>query len=208
VRRRQHVNPLGLGLSRRRASVPEIPAGRPLEIEVGCADAQFLFERALRDPDRFYVGIDTRHQFIDGINRRAAAEARPVLGVFGHANHHLASMFAPGRASRVFVNFPDPWFKRRHHKRRMLDRDLACSIHTVLEPGGELLFQTDVWAIALDALAVLDGLDDRYANAAGPWSFWKGPNPFGARSWREQHCEEDGLPIWRLLYRSIQPPRG
>ena len=202
MRRRQHVNPLGLGLSRRRAQAAEIPAGRPLEIELGCADAQFLFERAQRHPDRFYVGIDIRHQLIDDVNRRAAAEARPVLGLFGHANLHLESMFAAGRASRVFVNFPDPWFKRRHRKRRMLDRDLACSIHTILEPGGELLLQTDVWAIALDALAVLDGLDDLYTNAAGPWSFWKGPNPFHARSWREQHCEGAGLPIWRLLYRS------
>ncbi len=203
MRRRQHVNPLGLGLSRRRENVPEIPAGHPLEIEVGCADAQFLFERALRDPDRFYVGIDIRHQLIDDVNRRAAADAQPVLGVFCHANHHLEEMFAAGRASRVFINFPDPWFKRRHHKRRMLDRELACSIHAILEPGGELLFQTDVWAIALDALAVLDGLDDRYTNTAGPWSFWKGPNPFSARSWREQHCEEEGLPIWRLLYRRL-----
>jgi len=200
-RRRQHVNPLGLGLSRRRVHPADIPVGRRLELEVGCADAQFLFERAQREPSHFFIGLDIRHQLIDEVNRRARAEARPVLGLFAHANLHLDEVVSSARAACVYINFPDPWFKRRHRKRRMLDRELACSIHTILETGGQLLLQTDVWPIALDAMAVLDGLDDRYVNAAGPWSFWKGTNPFGARSWREQHCEESGLPIWRLLYR-------
>jgi tRNA (guanine-N7-)-methyltransferase len=200
VRRRQHVNPLGLGLSRRGAIAPEIPPGRPVEVEIGCADAQFLFERAQREPGRFYIGLDIRNQLVDEVNRRARRERQPVVGLFAHANRHISELFGDSTVARVFVNFPDPWFKRRHHKRRMLDRELARSIHVILEPGGQLLLQTDVWAIALDAMAAVDGLDDRYANAAGPWSFWRGPNPFFARSWREQHCEAAGLPIWRLLY--------
>jgi len=104
---------------------------------------------------------------------------------------------------RVFVNFPDPWFKRRHRKRRLMDEELARDIHRVLEPDGELLFQSDVWDIALDAMGVLDALDHLFVNAAGPWSFWRAPNPYAARSWREQHCEEASLPIWRLLYQKI-----
>jgi tRNA (guanine-N7-)-methyltransferase len=203
VRRRQHVNPLGLGLARRRAAALELPPGRPVELEIGCADAQFLFERARREPGHFYVGLDIRHQLIDEVNRRARTDGQPVLGVFAHANLHLDEIFPVASAARVYVNFPDPWFKRRHRKRRMVDRDLARSIHAVLAPGGQLLVQSDVWAIALDAMAVLDGLDERFANEAGPWSFWRAPNPFGVRSWREQHCEEAGLPIWRLLYRKL-----
>lgn len=201
MRRRQHVNPLGMGFSRRSAQAPPIPDGKEVELEIGCGDAQFLFERAVREPEHAFIGVDIRHQLINEVNRRARAERKPVTAVFAHANLHLAALFAPGRVARVYANFPDPWFKRRHHKRRMLDRDLSLTIHRILAPGGELLFQTDVWAIALDAMSVLDGLDDHYMNQAGPWSFWRGPNPFGARSWREQHCEEDGLPIWRLLYR-------
>jgi tRNA (guanine-N7-)-methyltransferase len=200
VRRRQHVNPLGLGFTRRRPPAPALPAGRAVEIEIGCADAQFLFERAAREPAHFYVGIDIRHQLIDDVNQRAESTGLPVMATFGHANLHLESLFPAGRAARVFVNFPDPWFKRRHRNRRLMDGDLARSIATVLAPGGELLLQSDVWDIALDAMAVLDGLDDLYSNAAGPWSFWKGRHPYGARSWREAHCEDAGLPIWRLLY--------
>jgi tRNA (guanine-N7-)-methyltransferase len=201
VRRRQHVNPLGMGLSRRAAMAPDLPPGRPVEVEIGCADAQFLFERARLEPGNVYVGLDIRSQLVDGVNRRALLERQPVVGLFAHANRHVEDLFRPASVARVYVNFPDPWFKRRHHKRRMLDAELARSIQAILAPGGELLFQTDVWAIAIDAMAVLDGLDEIFANASGPWSFWRGPNPFSARSWREQHCEEAGLPIWRLLYR-------
>ncbi len=201
MRKRQHVNPLGLGLTRRFASAPALPEGAPLEIEIGCAEAQFLFERARRAPGHIYVGVDIRQPLIDAVNRRAREELLPVIGAFAHANMHLGELFPPGRAARVYVNFPDPWFKRRHRKRRMLDRELAVVIHGLLEPGGQLLMQTDVWAIVLDAMAVLDGLDELFVNEAGAWSFWRGPNPFSARSWREQHCEESGLAIWRLLYR-------
>lgn len=199
MRRRQHVNPLGFGFTQRHGGAPFIPVGRPLEIEVGCADAQFLFERARVDPERFYVGIEIRDQLVDDVNRRARAESQPVACVFAHAMH-MGALIPSGRAERVYINFPDPWFKTRHHKRRMIDRELALASHAALAPGGQVLVQTDVWGIALDAMAVFDALDDRFDNAAGPWSFWRSGNPFGARSWREQHCEEDGLPIWRLLY--------
>ena len=43
--------------------------------------------------------------------------------------------------------------------------------------------------------------DGRFANVAGEWSFWRGGNPYGVRSWREQNAEETGLPIWRIWYR-------
>jgi tRNA (guanine-N7-)-methyltransferase len=201
VRRRQHVNPLGLGFERHRGGLPRLTGDLPLELEIGCADAQFLFERAALEPDRRYLGLEIRDQLVDEVNARAEREGVPVEALFCHANHHLTAVLPPGRVARVFVNFPDPWFKRRHHKRRLMDDELARAIAHVMEPGGDLLFQSDVWAIALDAMAVLDAMDDTLENQAGPWSFWRGRHPFGARSWREQHCEADGLPIWRLLYR-------
>lgn len=201
MRRRQHINPLGLTLERFRGRPPELPASGPVEVEIGCADAQFLFERAAREPHHSYVGLEIRESLVKDVNQRARAEGAPVQAVFCHANHHLDLLFPPERIARVYVNFPDPWFKRRHHNRRLMDAELARAIHRVLEPDGVLLFQSDVWDIALDAMGVLDALDDLFTNQAGPWSFWRTPQPFGARSWREAHCEAEGLPIWRLLYR-------
>jgi tRNA (guanine-N7-)-methyltransferase len=203
VRKRQHVNPLHAGYQNFRGRTPSLQAGRAIEVEIGCAEAQFLFERAAIDPDRTYVGLEIREVLVDDVNDRAARLGAPVQAVFCHANHHLDAIFPAASVARVYLNFPDPWFKRRHRKRRLMDAGLAVDIHTILAPGGELLFQSDVWHIALDAMGVLDAADHLFRNESGPWSFWRGPNPYGVRSWREQHCEEAALPIWRLLYQKI-----
>ncbi|HET6610850.1 MAG TPA: hypothetical protein VFG83_02625 [Kofleriaceae bacterium] len=201
MRIRQHVNPLGAGFAEFRGERPVWPENAPVEVEVGCADAQFLFERATVDPDRFYIGIDIRDRVVDWVNDKARAAAVPVAAVFCSANHHLADLIPEAGAARVYVNFPDPWFKSRHHKRRMVDDALASAIARILAPGGELFFQSDVWPVALDALAILERHDHAFENLAGEWSFWKSGNPYGARSWREASCEAAGSEIWRIRYR-------
>jgi tRNA (guanine-N7-)-methyltransferase len=202
IRVRQHVNP-DSPFYEDMVVAPLAMGNAPVELEIGCAEAQFLFERARVDPARRYVGLEIREKLVHFVNRRARLEEQPVEAVFCHANHHLAALFPPASVDRVYLNFPDPWFKRKHHERRMIDPGLATQIGTILRPGGDLLVQSDVWAIVLDAMAAFDGMDDRFANQAGAWSFWRGANPYGVRSWRESHCEAEGLPIWRLLYRRL-----
>ncbi|MBA3456627.1 MAG: hypothetical protein H0T42_26295 [Deltaproteobacteria bacterium] len=199
MRIRMHVNPTQLHFTRFRGERPPLD-GRLVEVEIGCADAQFLFERAAVDSSRLYVGLEIREDFTLLVNKRAKRDGLPVHAVFCHAQLHVKEVFAAGGVERVYVNFPDPWFKRRHHVRRMVDPALADQIAHALRPGGELFFQTDVWAIALDAMATFDA-DERFVNASGEWSFWKQGNPYGVRSWREQNAEETGLAIWRIMYR-------
>ncbi len=200
MRIRQHVNPTDLFFETFRGQKPVLDPARELEVEIGCADAQFLFERAAKHPERQYVGLEIREDLVHWVNNKAKQLGAPVHAVFCHAQLHTTLIFPRAAAKRVFVNFPDPWFKRRHHVRRMVDDVLAEQIAYVLEPGGELLVQTDVWDIAIDAMSSFDG-DDRFINVAGEWSFWKDGNPYGVRSWREQNAEETGLPIWRIFYR-------
>jgi tRNA (guanine-N7-)-methyltransferase len=200
VRIRQHVNPLGLYFEPFRGQKPVLAPGRPIEVEIGCAEAQFLFERAAQEPERTYIGLEIREDLVDLVNKRAAAEAAPVHAVFCQAQLHLREVFGETKIDRVYLNFPDPWFKRRHQKRRMIDAVLVAGIAEVARPGAEVFVQSDVWDIALDAMAVLER-DGRFANASGEWSFWRGGNPYGVRSWREQNAEETGLSIWRILYR-------
>jgi tRNA (guanine-N7-)-methyltransferase len=197
VRIRQHVNPLGAYFEQFRGERPPFVAGRALEVEIGCAEAQFLFERARLDPDRTYVGLEIREELVAWVNKRARDVGAPVHAVFCHAQLHMHDVFGDAKVARVYINFPDPWFKRKHHARRMVDPALADAIASVASPGAEIFVQSDVWAIALDAMAALE---PRFANAAGEWTFWRGGNPYGVRSWREQHAEEHGLPIWRILY--------
>jgi tRNA (guanine-N7-)-methyltransferase len=198
MRVRQHVNPLDVFFETFRGTVPALRPGHPLELEIGCADAQFLFERAAQDPGRDFVGLEIREDLVAYVVKKAKKTGLPVQPVWCHAQLHMKQIFAPAVASRIFVNFPDPWFKRRHHVRRMVDSVLAEQIDYVLANDGELFVQTDVWDIAIDAMSAFEPL---FVNQAGEWTFWKQGNPYGVRSWREQNAEETGLPIWRLLYR-------
>jgi tRNA (guanine-N7-)-methyltransferase len=200
VRIRQHVNPRSLHFEQFRGTRPAIPAKAVVEIEIGCADAQFLFERARVAPEHVFVGLEIREDLVALVNRRAGLERVPVSAVFCQAQLHLLEIFAASSIDRIYLNFPDPWFKRRHQSRRMIDGVLADGIARVARPGAEIFVQTDVWDIALDALAVLERVE-ALSNLAGEWSFWRDGNPYGARSWREEHAVTHGLPIWRLRYR-------
>jgi tRNA (guanine-N7-)-methyltransferase len=199
MRIRQHVNPKQLHFERFRGDPPPLD-GRPVELEIGCADAQFLFERAERDPSRLYVGLEIREDLVLYVNRKARKLGAPVHAVFCQAQLHMRNVFPAGAVDRVYINFPDPWFKRRHHERRMVDDALADGVAYAARSGADLFVQSDVWDIALDAMSTFDA-DERFTNVAGDWTFWKDGNPYGVRSWREQNAEETGLEIWRILYR-------
>ncbi len=202
MRVRQHVNPLHSHFGRFRGDLPPFVDGQLIEVEIGCADAQFLFERSIVDPERLYVGLEIREELVHWVNRKAKREARPVHAVFCQAQLHIDHIFAGRKAERVYLNFPDPWFKKRHHERRMIDDALITGVASILRPGGELFVQTDVWDIAIDALAVVENRPEWFTNTSpdGQWSFWRGGNPFGAQSWREMNAAVEGLPVWRTLY--------
>ena len=68
----------------------------------------------------------------------------------------LPRLFAAASVRRFHLNFPDPWWKSRQQKRRVVGAGLARDIHAALEPGGELFVETDIFDIALDAMAVLE----------------------------------------------------
>jgi tRNA (guanine-N7-)-methyltransferase len=198
MRIRQHVNPTQVHFERFRGEKPPLD-GRLVEVEIGCADAQFLFERAAIDPSRLYVGLEIREDLTILVNKKARQYGLPVHATFCQAQLHTKMLFAAGSVEQVYVNFPDPWFKRAHRDRRMVDDVLADQIAHILRPGGALFVQTDVWDIAIDSMEAFDG-DDRFENVAGEWTFWKTGNPYGVRSWREQNAEETGLTVWRMMY--------
>jgi tRNA (guanine-N7-)-methyltransferase len=180
-----------------------VPTGREVEVELGCADARWLFERA-SDRERFLVGVEIRRELVRQVN--AQARERKLAGrlraIYANLSTDLDRLFADGAVSRFVLNFPDPWFKRRHFKRRVLTPELAEILARKLVSGGELFFQSDVWDLALDAMDVLEA-SCRFENARGAWTFVK-RNPYGAQSLREVRCLEREKPIWRLLYRTLR----
>jgi tRNA (guanine-N7-)-methyltransferase len=200
---RHHVNPLHAPYWARQLPPIALPRDRAVEAELGCADARFLFERAPHHPDTFFVGLEIRQPLVKLVNRQAAEQNLPNLrAIFCNINVDLPTLIPDDSLDRVYINFPDPWFKRRHQKRRLVTDELVEVLHQKLRRRGELFFQSDVFDLALDAMAVLEAATTRFANVQGPWSFARG-NPYGARSLREVRCEERGMRIWRMCYRRI-----
>lgn len=199
------MNPLKQGFLRVAGERLKLPAG-PVEVELGCADARFLFERAALQQETTYVGVEIRREMVDRVRRRAQAEGLSRLyAVFANMNTDLLALFGPEQIDRVFLNFPDPWFKRAQHKRRVVQPELAQGLVQVVRPGGEVFFQSDIFELALDAMSVLEQTPG-LLNIHGEWSFAR-TNPYGAQSLREVRVLEKGLPVWRICYRKIQADR-
>jgi tRNA (guanine-N7-)-methyltransferase len=203
---RHHVNPLRLDFLERRLARLPLPECVPVEVELGCADARFLFERAPLHGDVHFVGLEIREPLVELVNTQAKQSGLANLEAhFANITVDLDDLFADGALRRVFINFPDPWFKRRHQKRRLVTPELVEIVWRKLSNDGELFFQSDVFPLALDALAVFEGAAVLLENAVEPWRFLRA-NPYGAKSLREVRCEERGMRIWRLLYRKARHP--
>ncbi len=212
---RQHVNPLGIKYSSPRAEPVDRPAHLgprcPIDVELGCADGQFSFQLAAAHPERFVVGLEIRDKVVE-INRRKVEAAGLKNLHFAYVNMgvDLDRVFAPRSVDRFHLLFPDPWFKSRHHKRRVVELGLCETMADQLRDGGELHFASDVYEVALEALAELEAPDVAalgFRNTSGPWSFCRG-NPYGAASKREDTTLRRGQRVWRICLRYTRPDRG
>ena len=118
---RHHVNPLSVRHLDTGAIRVDVPPGRPLEVELGCAEGDFLFARCQVDPDRSYVGVEIRQALVEQINGKASSLDLPqIQAVYANLLTELERVFAPDSIAICHVNFPDPFFKRSQHKRRVL----------------------------------------------------------------------------------------
>jgi tRNA (guanine-N7-)-methyltransferase len=200
---RQHVNPLKSNFFTIAPAAVASRAGVPMEVELGSAEAWFLMDRAKEEPAADYVGVEIRRELVDKANDECARVGLgQVRNVFANISVDLPRLFQPGQVRRFFVNFPDPWWKTKQQKRRVIDGDLFVALYRLLEPGGEIHVATDIFDLALEAMAELEMQPGQYQNLRAPWSFLP-TSPFAARSRRERQCEGDGSRIWRLAYRRL-----
>jgi tRNA (guanine-N7-)-methyltransferase len=211
---RQHVNPLS-----RFFQLPlELPPpgelfqdpALPIHLDIGCARGRFLLAMAQQHPQRNHLGVEIRRALV------SAAEAdRQALGLghlhylFCNANVSLEAWLAalpPGRLELVTIQFPDPWFKKKHHKRRVLQPALLLAIAGALAPGQRLFLQSDVLAVIepMVALCEASGCFSRPLGDARPW---RQDNPLPVPTERETHVLDQGLPVYRVLYERNNAPR-
>jgi tRNA (guanine-N7-)-methyltransferase len=201
---RQHVNPLGAQYLVARAEPIELPvSAERVEIELGCADAKFSFELATAHPTWFVVGLEIREALVE-INRERAKQAQLCNLAFGYVNLNvdLELVFPPASVDRFHLLFPDPWFKARHRKRRVVEPGMLTTVATQLRPGGELHVASDVFELALAAMAELEGPEASelgFRNLGGEWTFAR-ENPCDATSRREDTTLARGQRVWRMRY--------
>lgn len=116
----------------------------PLQVEIGTGFGHFMSQYCLDHPEVNFVGIDYRFKRSFQLARRLHNNCPQGNFRFLRARgERLPFMFAPGEVDRVFYFFPDPWPKRRHHKKRLFRREFLEGVHRVLRVGGSLMVKTD-----------------------------------------------------------------
>jgi tRNA (guanine-N7-)-methyltransferase len=150
------------------AFAPELGAGAPLVVELGFGRGEFLLELAARAPEIAHLGVEVSHKRVLKMARRLArTELRNVRLVEARAEAVVHECLAPGSVRAFWVNFPDPWPKKRHQRRRLLQPALVRELAVRLAPGGELHAATDHVEYAEAIHAVLSG-EALLENAAAP----------------------------------------
>ena len=175
----------------------------PIEVEIGPGHGGFALDHADLHRERDLVAIETRRSDCELIRERAAKRGlRNLLVLQGDAKVLLPWLFAPGSIAAVHVQFPDPWWKKRHHKRRMVDAELAHLLRGLLAPSALVDFRTDVPAYAREAVATWEAAGFR--NLDGPGQLWMGTPE--VLSTRERRYAVTAQPVFRARFENPGPP--
>jgi tRNA (guanine-N7-)-methyltransferase len=131
----------------------------PIEIEVGSGKGAFLLSSAEAKPDTNFVGIEKQPRWIRFIEERLRRNPLANVRIVCADAAIVIARFIPDRSVRAYhVYFPDPWWKTRHHKRRVVSSELGIELLRTLEPDGVIHLATDVEArfrAMLEELAML-----------------------------------------------------
>ena len=149
---RQHVNPLSINFNQieRIPSLSEMfdDSKLNLHLDIGCAAGDFLFDLALVNTSWNYLGIEIREKLVKNAKLRVIErEIKNLYFVFGNANNILndvQSKFIIKNLKSISFNFPDPWFKKRHYKRRVIQPEFINILSNSLQKGTLIFIKTDV----------------------------------------------------------------
>jgi tRNA (guanine-N7-)-methyltransferase len=172
----------------------------PHVLEIGFGNGEALAWASEHDPARDYLGVEVHGPGVGRLMNALAARNASNVRLYKHdAVEVLENEIPPNSLSEVRIWFPDPWHKKRHNKRRIVQPEFVALLASRVASGGLLHLATDWEAYAQHMLEVMESAPD-WCNDVGPGQYADKP------AWRiETHFERRGLRlghgVWDLLYR-------
>ena len=208
---RQHVNPLSKNFdeTERIPSLIEMfdDSKLPLHLDIGCASGEFLFDLALDNTNWNYLGIEIRERLVKTAKLKVREkEIKNLYFVFGSANNILndfQSKLIVKNLQSISLNFPDPWFKKRHYKRRVIQPEFVNNLSNLMQKGTLFFIKTDVKDLFdyMDYTISSDfnfkKLDKEHLNYSSSF------NPNKLQTNREKYVNVSELDIFERIYIKI-----
>jgi tRNA (guanine-N7-)-methyltransferase len=149
---RQHVNPLSKNFDELEKILPLSDmfdnSKLNLHLDIGCASGDFLFDLALANANWNYLGIEIRERLVKTAKSKVRdRKMKNLYFVFGNANKILndfQNKFIFKNVKSISFNFPDPWFKKRHYKRRVIQPEFVDILSNFIQNGCFIFIKTDV----------------------------------------------------------------
>ena len=208
---RQHVNPL----SRNFDQIERIPPLTEmfddykfnLHLDIGCAAGEFLLDLALVNPNWNYLGIEIREKLVKTAKLRVKErEIKNLYFLFGNANNILNNFEGKlilQNVKSISCNFPDPWFKKRHNKRRVIQPEFINILSNSLQTESIIFIKTDVKDLFdyMDC-TISDNLSFKEIDKQ-VFNYSKSFNPDKVQTNREKYVIVNKLDIFESIYIKI-----
>tara|TARA_B100001758_G_scaffold10249_1_gene7694 strand:+ start:42 stop:671 length:630 start_codon:yes stop_codon:yes gene_type:complete len=208
---RQHVNPL----SKNFFEIDPIPPLNqvfenpklPLHLDIGCASGDFLFELSLKNKNWNYIGIEIREKLVLNANlKMKSRENKNLYFSFGNANNifnQSNNKSIINFITSISFNFPDPWFKKKHHKRRVIQPKLINLLSNSMKKGSLIFIKTDVREL-FDHMELTISESIKFKKIPyQDFKFYESFNPNRIQTNREKYVILNQLKIYESIYKKI-----
>ena len=172
----------------------------PLEIEVGSGKGLFIANASGNTPEHNFVGIEIARKYAKHAAGRLAKTDRPnAIMVCGDAEPLFKERIAAGSLEAVHVYFPDPWWKKRHRKRRVLNETSITNFAKSLRSGGRLHFWTDVLDYFEDTIEMIAEIAPQLGVPI-PEEEVEANHDLDYRTHFERRSRQHSIPVYRVRY--------
>ena len=199
VRVHQHVNPLSpfYVFEPEPIKLDQIfsDSALPLHLDIGCGRGRFILKMAEIESGRNFLGVEIREPLVIEANEKARGKKLDNLH-YEFCNAMLAlgkllEKLPENILQSVSIQFPDPWFKKKHAKRRMVNAELVETLEKHLADSGKVFVQTDIEFLAEEMFALFE---ERFKKNE------ISENPFPVKTERELSVENRQLPVFRASF--------